>query len=81
MSDPSPWWQLYLGIIMSAIVGYNVYGLCSSYGINHDWSLIIAGAVALFNVAGFYFLLEAAIMEYEGMSIKSIYKEFFGEKK
>lgn len=81
MSVPNPWWQLMLGIFMTAIIGVNVYELCSSFGVNHDWSNIIAWSVCIFNVCGFYFLLEAAMMEYEGMPIQSIYREFFGERK
>ena len=72
------WWQMCLGIVMSSIIGYNIYGVCSSYGMIHDWFLFVAIIVSLFNVCGFYFLLEVAMMEYEGMSIKQIYKEFFG---
>lgn len=80
MSASTNWWQMMLGIFMTAIIGVNVYKLCSSFGVTHDWSNIIAWSVGIFNTCGFYFLLEAAEMEYEGMSIKLIYKEFFGEK-
>jgi len=80
MSAPTNWWQMMLGIFMTAIIGVNVYGLCSSFGVTHDWSNIVAWSVGIFDVCCFYFLLEAAMMENEGMSIQSIYKEFFGEK-
>jgi len=81
MSAPNNGWQMMLGIFMSLIIGHSVYDLCFFYGVNHDLSLIVAGAIALLLLSGFYFLLEAAMMENEGMSIQSIYKEFFGERK
>ena len=81
MSAPTNWWQMMLGVFMFAIIGVNVYELCLSYGISSDCSNIVAWSVGIFDVAVFYFLLEAAEMENEGMSIQSIYKEFFGERK
>jgi hypothetical protein len=80
MSAPSPWWQMMLGIFMFAIIGVNTYDLCFSYGVNQDWSNIIAWSLGIFDVACFYFLLEGAMMENEGKSIQGIYKEFFGER-
>ena len=81
MSAPTNWWQIMLGIFMFAIIGVNVYELCFSCGIPFDWSQMIAVVVGIFDVVVFYFLLEVAMMENEGMSIQSIYKEFFGERK
>ena len=80
MSSSSNWWQIMLGVFMFAIIGCNVYELCFSCGITSDWSQAIAVVIGIFDVVVFYFLLEAAMMENEGMSIQSIYKEFFGEK-
>ena len=81
MSAQSPWWQLYLGIVMSFIVWVFTNNVCLAYGFNNIWSMIVAFSVSIVDVCGFYFLLEVAMMENEGMSIQSIYKEFFGERK
>ena len=81
MSAPSSWWQLYLGIVMSFIVWVFTNNVCLAYGFNNVWSAIVAWSVSIVDVCGFYFLLEVAMMENEGMSIQSIYKEFFGERK
>lgn len=80
MSAPTPWWQLMLGIFMSLIFWHYINMSLLSFGVDKNWSMAVAVSLAFFNTYGFYFLLEAAMMEHEGKSIKLIYKEFFGEK-
>lgn len=79
-SDSSLWWQLYVGLIMSFIAWIFMKEVCLTYGLNDVWSTIWAWGVTVIDVCGFYLLLEAAIMEQEGMSIKQIYQEIFGGK-
>ena len=81
MSAPTNWWQMMLGIFMSLIFWHYINMSLLSFGVDKNWSMIVAVSLAFFNTCGFYFLLEVAMMEYEGMSIKRIYQEFFGAKK
>jgi len=60
-----------LGIVMSLIVWVFTNNVCLAYGLTNIWSAIVAWSVSIIDVCGFYFLLEAAMMENEGASIKS----------
>lgn len=75
MSAPNNGWQMFLGMVISAIIGYNVYGIYSSFNINHDWSLFLVVLVVLLDLGCFYFLLAAAEMK----ARECLFKEFFGK--